>query len=248
MADLDEDMDYSEEDPWTPPTPRRVAARAFVMSAVVCRGSIETNATEPEAEALRVRVVEWLGRMSVTDEAEPRELAMLHAMPGTLAPQQAIDAVWLSEGLAVLAWALQWFPLPPHDEEVDPQDVAEALDFLWDDAADLLHAPMLRSHREVKWLGDQLYDVNTRLRQFRRHPIPVDFAAFLSTRATEKGDASAPQYVRLAGSDLAIGGLPIFKAARGELDTVIQISSRRHEAANWLLGQEPLYSQVTADT
>lgn len=245
MADLDEDMDYFEEDPWTPPTPRRIAARAFVMAAIVCRGSIETNAREPEAEALRVRVVEWLGRMEVTDEAEPRELAMLHALLGTLAPQQAIDAVWLSEGLAVLAWALQRFPLPPHDEEVDPQDVAEALDFLRDDAADLLNVPTLRSHKEIEWLGDQLYDVNTRLRQFRRHAIPVDFAAFLST---EEGDASALQYVRLVENDLAIGGLPIFKAASGDLDTVVQISSRRHESANWLLGQEPLYSQVTADT
>ena len=103
MSEPVENIDDSEEDPWRPPTPRRVAARALVMSAVVCRGFIETDAGEAEAEALRVRVVEWLGRIGVTDEAEPRELAMLNAPLGTLAPQQAIDAGWLSEGLAVLA-------------------------------------------------------------------------------------------------------------------------------------------------
>lgn len=182
--------------------------------------------------------------MGVTGEAEPRELAMLHASPGTLAPQQAINAVWLSEGLAVLVWTLQQFPLPPHDEEVDPQDVAEALGFLWDNATDLLNAPMLRSKAEIEWLCDQLYDMNTRLRQFARQPIPIDFAAFLSNN----GDGSyTPQYVRLADNNLAVGGLPISNAATEDINTVMTISRERHEAANWLLGQEELYSQVTAD-
>lgn len=242
MVDSTGEVSDFSEDPWTPPTPRRVAARALVMSAVVCRGFIEKEAEEPEAEALRVRVVEWMGRMGVTTEAEPREMALLNAPLGTLLPQQAIDAGWICEGLAVLSWALQRFPLPRHDEQVSPYDVAESLDFLWDEAADLFHAPTLRSKAELQWLGDQLYDINTRLRQSIRHSSPVDFATF------DGSDASTSAYIQLAENDLAIGGLPIFKAAKGDFETMVTLSRVRHEAANWLLGQEPLYSQVTADT
>ena len=122
--------------------------------------------------------------------------------------------------------------------------MAEALDFLWDDASDLIHAPTLRSKAEIEWLDDQLYDVNTRLRQFARWPIRTDFAAFLQDSISE----FTPQYVRLAGDDLAIGNLPISKAASGDIITVTRLSRERHEAANWLLGQEELYSKVTADT
>lgn len=239
------DIDYSVENPWTPPTPRRAAARALVMSAVVCRGAIEGDVDEPEAEALRVRVLDWLGRVGVTDEAEPHELTMLNSPLGILTVGQVMAAGWRAEGLAVLAWALQRFPLPPHDEEVSSQDVAEALDFLWDDAADILKAPTLRRQAEIEWLGDQLYDVNTRLRQFRRWGVRNDFAAFVSNGGST---ASTLRYIRLAGNDLAIGGLPISKAAPEDIVPVVRISNERHQAANWLLGQEELYSKVTPDT
>ena len=245
MTESMEDLDYSEEDPWTPPTPQRVAARALVMSAVACRGFIEKAAGDPEAEELRLRVVDWLDKMEVSAEIEPHEMAMLNAPLGTLSSKQAIEAGWFCEGLAMLAWALQRFPLPDHDKEVDPHDVAEALDFLWEDAKDILNAPTLRSQAEIEWLGDQLYDLNTRLRQFKRKPTPVTFSICVME---DEPNASVFEYVHLAENDLAIVGLPISQAEKGDIDTVISISFERHKALNWLLGQEAFYSQVTPDT
>jgi len=106
------DKDDPEEDPWIPPTPYRVAARALVLSAVACRGFIEKEAGNAEAEDLRLRVASWVASVGISSEVEPHELAMLDAPLGALSPKQAMDAGWLCEGLAMLAWVLQRFPLP----------------------------------------------------------------------------------------------------------------------------------------
>jgi len=239
------DWEESEEDEEPPlPTPQRVAARALVMSAVACRGFIEKEAGNTEAEELRLRVVEWLKKIGVSSEIEPSEMLVLDAPLGTLSSQQAINAGWLCEGLAMLAWALRRFLLPEYDKEVDLHDVAEALDFLWDDAGDLLHTSELRSEAEVQNLEDQLLDLHWRLADFKKRPKWMDFQAF----AEKHRVGPAQMGIRFAENDLAIGKLPISEAAEKDVDLLNRLARERHQALNWLLGQDELYSQVTPDT
>ncbi len=244
MSELIENVDFSEEDPWTPPTPRRVAARALVMSAVACRGFIEKAAGNAEAEDLRLRVADWVASVGVSSEAEPHELAMLNAPLGTLSSKQAMDAGWLCEGLAMLAWALQRFPLPEYDKEVDPYAVAEGLDFLWDDARDLLDKPELRPGTEIQNLEDQVLALHWRVADFKKRPRWFDFKAFVEWNRV----GPAQMGIRFVEDDLAIGDLPILRAAEEDVDRVNSLARTRHQALDWLLGQDALYSQVTPDT
>ena len=233
-------------DGWTPPAPQRVAARALVLCAVVCRGFIEQEPKSRDNESLRRRVLDWLDGLTLLPEAEPGELTLLRAPLGTLPPQAAVDAGWRCEGLAVLAWALQLLPLPGYEQEVEPKVVTEALGFLWpEEAGELLAAPSLRPIAELERVDRQLFALRWRLAEFRRRPKSMYFGAFAKDAEVGPLDIS---YVRLMQGDLAVGNQPLIRANPEEVGAVASVARERHEAINWLLGQDPLYSRVSADT
>ena len=155
MAENEEELD----DEWTPPTPQRVYARALVLSAVVARGFLEQDAGNREAEALRLRIGSWLTYIGASTEAEPQEHALLQAPLGTLLPQQAGQASWHSEGLAVLAWGLGLYDLPRYDQFVDPKAVADAVGYLRDDAKAALASAALRQTAEINQCAAQMFRV-----------------------------------------------------------------------------------------
>jgi Domain of unknown function (DUF4272) len=138
----------------TPPSAQRVARRALVLSAVVCRGNIDHGAGNADTESLRNRILDWITFLDVQDEIEPREAALLKAPLSALTQQQVIDATWQAEGLAVLAWALKRLNLPKHDEKVDPYAVTDALGFLNEDAAELIRFAQLRGDAEIRALRE----------------------------------------------------------------------------------------------
>lgn len=246
MADGQTQQSGGQGDGWMPPSPRRVAARALVLCAVVCRGFIEQEAATQETEALRRRILDWLGRLELLPEAEPQELAMLRAPLGRLPPQEAVDAGWRCEGLAVLAWALQVLPLPGYDQEVEPKAATEALGFLWEEeAGELLAAPNLRAAPEIERLGKQLFALHWRLVEFSLRPKSLYFGSFAKDAWFGPLDTS---YVRLIQGDLAIGERPIVRADPDEVSQCASLARERHQAVNWLLGQDPLYSRVATDT
>src|SRR5690242_19762563 len=108
----------------------RVARRALIMAAVVCRGSLESYADQPDAEPLHARILEWLNQTDLWKEAEPSEENLLHASLGNLHQEEVIRATWYVEGLAILAWALKQREFPRHDQQVDPPEVAESVGLL----------------------------------------------------------------------------------------------------------------------
>ena len=236
----------SHTDGWMPPAPQRVAARALVLCAVVCRGFIEQEPKSRDNESLRRRVLDWLDGLKLLPEAEPGELTLLRAPLGTLPVQDAVDAGWRCEGLAVLAWALQASPLPGYDEEVEPKAAAEALGFLWaEEAGELLAAPTLRPAAELERVGRQLFALHWRLTEFSLRPKSMYFGAYAKDAWFGPLDVS---YVRLQQGDLAVGPQPIIRATPEEVGALASVARERHEAINWLLGQAPLYSRVSADT
>ena len=54
--------------------------------------------------------------------------------------------------------------------------------------------------------------------------------------------------VRFNKKDLDIKGTPIFKSPREDRDYVTSIVRERQQAANWLIGTDPVYSEVSCDT
>lgn len=95
-----------EDDGLEPPSARRVAERALVLSAAIARGFIVHDAGCADAERLRDRLRTWLREAGVDGEIEDDERLLLEIPLGQATPQTIADTTWQSEGLAVLAWAL----------------------------------------------------------------------------------------------------------------------------------------------
>ena len=230
----------------TPPSAQRVARRALVLSAVVCRGNIDRGAGDAEAESVRNRILDWIASLDVQGETEPHEAALLKVPLGALTGQQVIDATWQAEGLAVLAWALKRLNLPKHDEKVDPYAVTDALEFLSEDAAELIRSAQLRGDAEIRALRELYYDIHVALRDFERHRRLTNFTRWVNPAHLAVLDLKLTALV--AGGDLQLGGQPLGVASEDQRRLGEWIMRQRHRASIWLVGEESVYSEVSADT
>lgn len=233
-----------EDHPLVPPTLDRVIRRAHCLSALVCRSFIDEPGNE-ECLDLQSRIKAWLAEVGAESELELWEADCLNAELGTLAPQIRVNATWTSEGLAVLAWALDLFDLPSHDECVDPQEVSTAFDFLHPEAADLHTEAQLKSSEEIENAAARAFAIHWRLRQFSLAGEPLNFAEFAKTAWF--GPLNI-ENVALQENDLALGGQPIAKAPADMLRLAASIAKERHQAFNWLLGYAEIYSEVDTST
>jgi len=228
------------------PEPRRVALRALALAALTCRGLIDHGAGNPDAESVHKRLVDWIGRVGLADELEPDEQAAIDAPLGQLAEQQAIRLGWHTEGLAILAWALQLYSVPPFFQQVDPYHVTDAVEFLAETAAEIVSNAALRPAIERNALREIYYAIHCRLRNYRHNPNPKDIRDWFESWWFELTATSSPLG---SDGDLEIDGrsftmLP--ESRRAECGTIIW---ERHRALIWLSGNEgPNYSQTTVDT
>ena len=229
----------------TPPTPDRVGARALVLSAVSCRALIEKDAGKPGAEQLRKNVIKWLKRIGVSDEMERSEAALLSTPLGKLDKKTTIDASWISEGMVVLAWVLGCVPLPPFYSECEPSDVANAMGFLGERENTVLQRLRLRDSGEVAVYEETYLTLHWRLRQFSTESRPMDFAAYVSS--CKWGPLRLDQ-LELCEGDLAVAGVRIDRLDYALFRKTLSIVQQRHQAFNWLIGWDSIYSQVTTDT
>jgi hypothetical protein len=241
-ADESHDDDLHDAEP---PTPHRVARRALVLAALACRSALEKDAGNTDAERFRRDVLAWLGDVGALAEAEPGERRILEAPLGALDEQRVIDASWRGEGLAVLAWALRRAELPSYGKTAISADVATALGFMRTPAESVLAAPTLRSPAEIETLARRLFALHWRLREFTLRPRAMDFATFARTARFGPLDIEG---LELASGDLAIDGRPLLSADPHRVDECLGIARERQQAANWLRGDERLYSDVGADT
>jgi len=227
------------------PSAERVAARALVLSGIVCRSAIEGDAGNPKAEAFREDVLSWTRDIGLVEEAESNELALLECKLGGLSDRQRIDASWRAEGLAVLAWALGRCQLPVYDKRADPYPIAQALGFRETRRDTVLAVPGLRSLEEISDLADTLFTLHWRMRQYSLDRKPMNFGEFANTAWF--GPLSL-MGLRLVSDDLEVRGAPVWDASEEDWSEVLSIARERQQAANWLTGQELVYSQVTCDT
>jgi hypothetical protein len=243
MSTTNMDSDDNPERP--PPTARRVTLRALAMSALVCRAFIEDWPRDnDDAAKMRGRIIEWLSDHSIEDELEPAERSLIHAPIGEIPPRDKINAMWRSEGLVVLSWALYHSEIPQFDTQCDPKSVTDSLGLLSPKTSIVLANPVVRDHDEILAVFRKLLAVHWRLRELGLNPGPIR----LSDLRGEWFELFDYSNVELIDDDLAIGGISISRAPTDAVRTCASIASERHRAINWLLGDEVLYSDVTADT
>jgi hypothetical protein len=222
------------------PSADQVARRAFVLAAMVLRSGLEGSAGDSGAEARRVEMLRWLDTAGVTAALEPEELEILRAPLGTLTEQQQKNAGWRSEGLGVLAWALNRWELDSFEVPTNAPAIAEALGFMKPEGLEMLKSPELRSKPEREELARRLYLIHRRLRQAYDKKASSRNIAQLAREL--KVDSVK---LGLVEDDLTIGGIRLAKVPREVLRYAISTVAERHRAANWLLGDNPAYSKVS---
>jgi len=229
----------------TPPDRNRVAARALVLAAVSCRGMIEKDAEKPGADKFRESVIGWLDTVGAANELEPAEYTLLSTPLGKLDPRAKINAGWQSEGMLVLAWALVCAESPALFQECDAIDIAHRMGFLDDRRKSVLDNPQLRDSAIIEQWGDTYLTLYWRLRQFSSTPKPIDFVTYVSECT---GGPLRLDGLEIIDRDLAVDGVRIDKLEYPRFRQALSITQERHQAFNWLLGLEPVYSRVTTDT
>jgi hypothetical protein len=230
----------------TPPDPQRVARRALILSALVCRSNSDSEPSNPDAIELWERLKGWVERLDLAVEMEPREREMLYAPLGTLDEKRRIRGTWDVEALAIMAWALRRFPFPKHDEQVNPYEVTDSVWFLSDDAAEVIQSAELRSPEELNACRELFYAIHCRLREYLRTRSPSNFSEWIEVdwlNALGIEIPLAPQ------QDLRIDDIELALAEDEKIKQCEFVTSERHRAIIWLVGEDgPAYSQVTADT
>lgn len=235
-----------DNDHLAPPAPVHVGQRAVILSAIVCRGFLELDADKPETPSMVARITKWLAELDLHGVIEPREATILNCPLGQLESQNAIDATWAVEGLAVIAWALGRGDFPLHDKEVDPYAVTDSVDFLSEDAAELIRSPELRTASELHACRELLYAIHCRLRGYIREESREGFSTWIESEWLSTLHIDAEHLVQ--DNDLAIAGNPIAGVDMKNVQACEHIIRERHRAAIWLVGEYPLYSELPVDT
>ncbi len=244
-ASDNDDEDY--EDP-VRPTPERIAARTLALTAVAARATLEFDNMESSdnLDIHRKRILEWIEELGIGSELEPQEWKVLQRVVGTLEQQDFINAMWRVEGLAVLAWALQLYPIPEYDELVNPPELYSAIGLFDVDAGRrVLSEPNLRSEQELDAMLEHLLALHWRMRDFSIRPQKMDFVSFSKKCWFGSFDLSK---FRVIDGDLAIGYVAISEADPDELSRVSSLAMERHLAINWLFGHSKIYSQTDTST
>jgi hypothetical protein len=237
-----------EEPGAEPPTPQRVARRALALSAVTVRAILEQDLAkgEPEVPETYQDLMAWVRDISINEEFEPDEWAVLQRPPGKLDRRAHLDSTWRLEGLVVLAWALGRFDIPPHDQLVVPIQLWQSLSFLHADAAKaLLSSPTLRPQAEIGAIRNRLFALHWRLRNFRLRPEVMDFAEFARTCWFGPLNISG---LPLIEGDLGLRGERLDRASPDLFSAAHSAAQERHQAANWLWEGPERYSEASVAT
>jgi hypothetical protein len=236
-----------EEVQYQPPTAEQVARRALILSAVVCRGSIDRGPRDAEIDGLPARITKWLENARLTDHVEPWEAEVLSAPLGELDEQSVYRATWAVEGLAVLAWALRQGDLPRHDQAVNSFDVAESVGFLCDDAVEFMNSTPLRAPIELHDCRELMYVLHCRLRAAIRNRACDNFPAWLEEEWLHRLRLNRDDLI--VDGDLSIGQTAIGSATPEAIQRCEWAIHQRHRASIWLIGEEqPDYWAWGVDT
>jgi hypothetical protein len=252
-----------------PPPARQVAARAMVLSTIVCRAYLEIEyhrGIHEHAEGVR-GLLYWLAKRGLQSELEPDELQFLETPVGQASESAVENAYWRSEGLGVLAWALQRFELPPYDQRTNPDVAQLSVGFSrTTEDFDLRKSGVLRPASEISRLASHLTIVSWRLRQFQagrdselgrqatellgrgRSGVaePMDFVGYL--RSYGNFTEWWLEDLRILDGDLAMGATSIAEASPEDVYKCTSIAVQRQIAAYWLQGDDRTYSKVVPAT
>lgn len=139
----------------SPPTAEELRQRLVVTAAVAARGLNEQTG-QSLAEA-RAGLLDWVEATGAAPALEAWEAQVLTAAPGAVSDRDLGNAAWLTEDVAVLAWAMGLMELPEPEELAEPGAVFTALGLADpDETRRILAGASMRSAGELAAKLDQL--------------------------------------------------------------------------------------------
>ncbi len=243
---IPEPDDLPQAPPCAPPEALRVARSALVLGAITARALTEREPNPQGMDGVRQGFRSWLSDVGLDDEIEPHERDFL-ALDSRPDERALTDAVWRSEGLAVLCWALQLTDLPPPDELAKPPELWQLLGVLQDpaQARAVLQGASLRPRSELDAMQVHLLAFHWRMVDYRVRPRTMDFVAF--SKKCWFGSFPIDGF-DIADNDLALGGAPIHEAGPEAQSQAASTAMERHLAVNWLAGDTAIYSETDVST
>jgi len=170
--------------------------------------------------------------------------AALERLPGSPSDPALVEAVWQSEALGTLLWALQLAELPPYDEPFVPEEAA---------AADLRGAE-LRDADEIDLEREsaRLWHWRARTAEVQAEApeaLPPRYASFdqlvasVAMRGYEQGLLPEP-----ARGDFRAYGTAYRSLDDGLLTEAHAIAAERHQALSWLASPGTPWDEAALDT
>ncbi|BBO31987.1 DUF4272 domain-containing protein [Lacipirellula parvula] len=230
-----------------PPNASRVFLRSCCLASVALRGLAATWDASDEQQFLP-SLIDWVTKSQLSDAFEPEELQVISTPAGKLDQQRLVDACWRWEGAAVLAASLGRMTLPAHDQVVNTQECGEACGLFAErvELDEIENSISFDPRFGRTEFANQALAVHWRIRQFMQgRQQAIDFPAY--ARGVQWAEFNL-RGIPLIDDDLAIGDKPISIAHPSDVETALSIARERHQAANWLIGWEPVYSEVETPT
>jgi hypothetical protein len=237
MDDGTDDLDDSVDITLRPSA--EVAVRLVALTAVVRRSMLELDPSG-DAEGDRFDLAAWLREERLTALLTDEEQRMIETRLGGLPREQAEDAGWRIEAVAVLAWAAGLSDERPLYHLPAPPDVILSLvPEPWDKVQTFRQSVQLRSEEEIAWAREEAELWRWR-GQLERDEGLGGAAAQAEIRQLVRqvaaDSARTGLFERPVGQDFPVAGRPYRDISADEQELLTDIASERLRALNWLCG------------
>lgn len=238
--------------------PEEVGRRLIVLSAVLARVGLESNAPlggDPgDLEAAKEEsfdLIAWLKDEGLWSSVSPREAELLAAPVGSLPFETMAESSWQAERFAALAWAVQLLDgLADFPRQADVSPILDRVPSPWDATAEFIALLALRDEVAV---ADELErsDVwlwRAEIEETRRVAPRTDLVE-IATAISEVVDegVEAGLMKRAPDGDFLVARQPFHRLSEDERSAIAAIAAERLRALNWLRGAGDDWDNLPAE-
>jgi hypothetical protein len=237
---------------------RATAFQALCLGALVSRGMFEQLIQTSDEEGLvgrtrtRVHALNtWLSLEGLKLECSPHEAALLDKPDGTWAAAEIRQAIWATEALGVLAWALLAVrDMPPYETPFSFEVVIDRLP-VYHSTDRFLQAARLRPADEIIGARDitELWQWRAQITHKQREGIPPPEGTTYEARIAHIA-AGAHEYDAIPepiNGDFPVSGKAYADLSAVEWSRIAAITRERFRALNWLCGHSDDWDSTSTD-
>jgi hypothetical protein len=215
-----------------------VAMRLIGLTAAVRRSMLELDPSG-DAEGDRFDLAAWLREERLTPHLTADERKMVETRLGGLDPDEAGDAGWRIEAVAVLAWAAGLIDeRPRYDLPAPPAELLALVPEPWDKAQPFRQAIELRPEDEIAWAREEAelwrWRGEVETEEGAGGASPAEIRQLIRQVAADS--ARTGLFEKPVGNDFPVAKRPYRDLGSDERELLTDLASERLRALNWLCG------------